>query len=195
MTTTLAPPGPPRRPAPRPPSRRPRHAHPGIRGRQRRRLFAILVVVLIVAAAMIARLGQLQVHSPDRFVDFGETQRFRTDELPAVRGSLIDRNGVDLAMTVALPSVWADPRLVGDPVTEAARLAPMLERDTGDLVTLLSGSGRFTYLARHVSREVADQVVAAELDGVYVKDEPTRLNPADDLALPVLGRVVDGEQR
>ena len=52
-----------------------------------------------VGALMIARLVSLQVLEPERFVEHGENQRIRTAALSAERGSIVDRNGIELAVS------------------------------------------------------------------------------------------------
>ena len=131
--------------------------------------------------------------APDAYVERGVAQRLRTIELPALRGSIFDRNGQELAIAVRQQSVWADPLLVSDPGAAAARLAPVLGVDEGDLGERLSTEGRFVYLARQVDDETAGAVAALDLDGVALLDEPERFRPAGDLALSVIGDVdIDG---
>jgi len=151
---------------------------------------AVLLVFVLLFAIVIARLAQLQIVGSDRYVALGESQRVRPVELPGRRGSMFDRNGRDLALSIDQRTVWVDPRLVTDAAGEAAKLAPVLNMDPVILLSKLAAPGSaFEYLARQVPDEVADQVEALNLPGVAFLDEPTRFNPSGDLARSVLGAV------
>ncbi|MGH9138319.1 MAG: peptidoglycan D,D-transpeptidase FtsI family protein, partial [Acidimicrobiales bacterium] len=158
-----------------------------------RRLRLVLVVFGVLFAALAVRLGQLQVIGADQLEALGEAQRIRTIALPAGRGAILDRNGDDLAVSLAQQTVWADPRFVDDPAATAEALAPLLGVDRADLADRLATEGAFVYLARQVTDDVAARVDDLGLPGINLLAEPTRFNPAGDLARSVLGRVdVDG---
>ncbi len=140
--------------------------------------------------ALAVRVTQLQVLSGDRYKSLALAQRLRTIPLPADRGSIFDRNGRDLAMSVQRSTVWADPTLVTEPVATATKLAPLLGVAPATLVPLLSDrTHRFKYLAHTVDDAVADHVKALNLPGVGLVDESKRTYPGDSVAAPVLGRV------
>jgi cell division protein FtsI (penicillin-binding protein 3) len=140
-------------------------------------------------AAMGARVVQVQLLGADRYSAFGESQRVRTIEHPADRGSLFDRNGHDLALTVEQWTVTADPRLVGDPLATAQALAPVLNESAAELQTRLTRGGDFVYVARKVDDATAARVRQLERPGITLIKEPERFLPAGDLAAPLLGRV------
>ena len=72
---------------------------------------------VLIAGALVWRLVSLQILEPDRYLAHGARQRISTIELPAARGAILDRNGVDLALSVPLQTVAANPRLIEDPIT------------------------------------------------------------------------------
>ncbi len=145
---------------------------------------------VLAFTGVAVRLVHLQLVAPDAYVERGVAQRLRTVELPALRGSIFDRNGQELALAVRHHSVWADPLLVVDPAAAATELAAVLDVEAGELRERLSAKGsRFVYLARQVDGETAAAVAALDLDGVELLDEPRRFRPAGDLALSVLGEV------
>ena len=146
-------------------------------------------MLVVLFAAVAARLVSLQVVSPEDYVARGEAQRLRTVTLPAERGAIFDRNGMELALSVRQQTVWADPRLVSAPRAEAALLAPLLDVDVATLEARLAGDGAFAYLARKVSDDVAARVEALGLDGVALLDESKRFAPAGSLAASLVGAV------
>lgn len=143
---------------------------------------------MLVFAGFSARLVQLQGLGAGTLSERGADQRVRTITLPAERGSIFDRNGVDLALSVPQETVFADPRLVRDPARYAAALAPVLGTDEAALLGALTRPDTaFVYLARQVEPEVADAVRELGLPGVDLVPESRRHYPADDLAGPVIG--------
>ncbi|GIU88023.1 MAG: penicillin-binding protein [Acidimicrobiia bacterium] len=133
---------------------------------------------------------QLQVLSGDHYEELGLGQRLRTVPIPAARGSIFDRDGLDFAMSIEKPSVYADPTLVTDPAMYASQLAPVVGTDPGTLLRRLSQRDRrFVYVARTVEDDVAEQVRALRLPGVGIVEEPAREYPAGSVAASVVGRV------
>ncbi len=145
-------------------------------------------MLLLVFGGIAARLVQLQGFGSDRLSALGAGQRVRTVTLSAERGSIFDRNGIDLALSVPHDTVWADPRVVRDPAGYAAQLAPILGVDAGVLeAKMAQPETAFVYLARKVDPAVADQVRQLDLTGVDFVPESRRHYPAGNLAAPVLG--------
>ena len=157
--------------------------------RPQRRLAALCCVLLILFATVVWRLVSLQAVGDARYTDFSEAQRVRSVELAADRGSIFDRNGNDLSVSIPQRTVWADPSLVADPLASAAALSPVLGLSRSDLEEKLQRDSSFVYLARRAPDPVADDVEALGLDGIYLLDEPSRIFPSGDLARGLLGTV------
>lgn len=114
----------------------------------------------------------------------------RTVQLAAERGSVFDRNGHDLAVSVPQQTVWANPRVVTDPAAYAAKLAPVVGGDEAVLRERLSQRHKaFVYIARKVDNATVLKVKALGLPGVDLVPESKRFYPDDELAGPVLGFV------
>ncbi|MDG2427257.1 MAG: penicillin-binding protein 2 [Acidimicrobiales bacterium] len=156
-------------------------------GFRRRLLFA--GTVLVLAASFLGwRLAVVQIVEPDRYLARGEAQRMHTEPLVAVRGAIVDRNGVDLALSIRLPSVEANPRNVENPLVVAQQLAVALDADTTFLESRLSGDGQFAWLDRHIHPATALNVAALNLRGIRITQERARVRPGGRSALGVLGR-------
>jgi cell division protein FtsI (penicillin-binding protein 3) len=149
----------------------------------------LLVVIALAATALVARVVYVQGVDAHRFAAFGESQRVRRVTLPAARGAIFDRNGRDLALSVPQRTVWANPKLVTDPLGEAEQLAPILKMDVGKVRDQLTRTSSFAYVARKVPDAVGRKVDALKLDGVFTLPEPKRFLPAGGLAAPLLGKV------
>ena len=156
--------------------------------RLRRRCIATGVVFVLAAAALLWRLVSLQVLEPDRYLEHGEAQRIRSISLPAARGAILDRNGVDLALSVPLQTIAADPRQVEDPIRAARALAQIVDTDVAVLEERLASGKAFVYIDRQVQEEVARTVLDLELLGIYTIQERAHLRPGNDSTIALLGR-------
>lgn len=157
--------------------------------RHRRRLLLVLGVTVILFSIVVGKVVQLQVISPERYVSFGQAQRTNTQVLAADRGSILDRNGAELVISRPARSVFVDPKLIIDAPAESVALASLLGLDAAWVESKMTGPGRFAYIARKVSPEVADQVAALKLSGVAFFDESERYLPAGDSLRGILGGV------
>jgi cell division protein FtsI (penicillin-binding protein 3) len=153
------------------------------------RCIALLVALAVLFGLVLVRLVNLQVVSPDHYAAAGAAQRLREKPIAAERGSIFDRNGYELAMSVAQKTVWADPRAVKDVRNTAGALAPLLGIEEDVLREKLSQDGAFVYLARQIPVDVAAKVDALELAGISSYDESKRFEPGGLMARSVIGDV------
>jgi cell division protein FtsI (penicillin-binding protein 3) len=147
------------------------------------------VVFGALFAVVLGKLTDLQVVSADEYRAFGESQRLLSQAIPAERGVIYDRNGVELAMSRPASSVFVDPQLVEDPHATAAQVAPVLGLPIEEIEAKMRGEGRFVYLARMVPDEQVEQLRALGLAGVAFLEEPERYHPSGPLAQAILGSV------
>ncbi|MEY2421650.1 MAG: hypothetical protein QOI95_1717 [Acidimicrobiaceae bacterium] len=150
----------------------------------------MLLFVVLLFVVVVGRLAQLQLVNGQKYAAFGASQRVRPVVLAAERGSVFDRDGADLALSVPQHTVWADPRLVSDPQREADALAPVLGVDRDVLLRALTAPDKaFVYLARQVDDATTQKVKDLKLDGIDFLSESKRFNPSGELARSVLGSV------
>jgi cell division protein FtsI (penicillin-binding protein 3) len=149
----------------------------------------MFLVMATVVVAVVARLMYVQGVSAGRYAAVGQAQLLHTVTVPALRGSVVDRNGEPLAMSVLQTTIVADPHQVSDPRGEAAALAPILGADPATLQQKLSQNAGFVYLARTVGDDVASKVKALRLPGLTFLQEPKRFLPQGNLAGSVIGQV------
>lgn len=163
----------------------------------------LVLVGTVLIASWIGigfRLFNVQgVHAAE-YAEPGFDQRVRHEETPAKRGTIYDRDSVELAVTVDAQTVVADPSAISDPVGTAAVLASLLGIDESPLVTRLSDpNAQFAYVARRLDPLVAEEVrlmlANQEIEGVSLITEPKRVYPADSLASQVLGFVRQDDQQ
>jgi len=152
-------------------------------------MITLLVILAITFGAVLVKLAAVQISSSRRYTTVGHSQRVHTAVLPASRGSILDRNGSELTMSLTQTTIWANPRLVRDPRSVAHQLSGLLQTDEGTLRGRLTSDASFVYLARKVDDKVAADVKSLHLDGIASLPEPKRFQPAGPVAVPVLGSV------
>jgi cell division protein FtsI (penicillin-binding protein 3) len=167
-------------------------------GQPRRRLIAMLVVVLLVLAAVLVKVGMLQTFDGDRLRSAAAAQWTRERPLLAARGSIFDRNGEELALSVPASTVAVNPKQVTDPTATGQVFANVLGLDDArrdELVAAMQKKDKgFLYVARQVDDDKAEQLEDLDLAGVSVSREDRRTLPGGDTARSVVGRTdIDGK--
>jgi cell division protein FtsI (penicillin-binding protein 3) len=179
---------------------RPVHRTARVRRRQDHRppasrLVALLVAMILGFGAILGRLIVLQVRDASAYSELARDQRVREVELPATRGSILDRTGRPLALSLPAKGIFADPALVEDPEGTSRAVAKALGASRAQILhRIRSATGRFVYIARGVDLEKALAVQKLQLRGIGFLDESRRHYPARNLAPQVLGFTgVDGD--
>ena len=109
------------------------------------------MILAVVFALLGVRLVDVQVGEAGRYSQLGHAQAERTVIVPAQRGSILDRNGNELAVSVDATTIDADPRVITDPAGDAAKLAPIVGVDAATLRSRLADKQQgFVYIARKV---------------------------------------------
>ncbi|WP_417804485.1 peptidoglycan D,D-transpeptidase FtsI family protein [Thalassospira lucentensis] len=111
-----------------------------------------------------------------------------TRELKTERADIIDRNGILLATDLPTNSLYADARVVKDPVESADLLLtalPDLDRDT--LIRHLSSRKAFVWLRRNLTPEQQYQVNSLGIPGLNFQREERRVYPHGRLFAHTLG--------
>ncbi len=156
----------------------------------RLRLTILFAVMTLAFLGIGARLVELQARDQTHLRSLGVGQRVQTVTLPAERGSIFDRNGIDLALSVPQTTIVADPHVIHDPKKFAAELAPVVVVNEAELEAKLSQpKSRFAYVARKVDDATVARVKKLRLNGLSYIPESKRFYPSGLLAAPVLGFV------
>jgi cell division protein FtsI (penicillin-binding protein 3) len=165
-------------------------------GKIRFRLVAMYVLVSLLLMTMLVRVSYLQTIGAGDYRDASVSQRTRISTAFAERGSILDRNGLELALPVPTRTVFADPRIIVDPVATAHAIAGVLGMSPEDELVLASklqntGSS-FLYIARQATTEVADALTALNLAGISSYSEESRTLTSDGLRALVGRTDIDG---
>jgi cell division protein FtsI (penicillin-binding protein 3) len=148
----------------------------------------IVAGIAVGFLALAGRAAWVQVWANDFYLRQGEVRFARTLELPANRGRVLDRNGLLLASSVPVPSIWAIPEDVEHNDPKLAQLAKLLAMPLPELMKRLSNDDKsFVWIKREVDESVATQIAALDLKGIYQRKEYRRQYPEGEAAAHVVG--------
>ena len=149
-------------------------------------IFGVFFLLLVFAAGRTAYLGVFRGASLRKAAS---DQQITRETVTAQRGTITDREGVDLAVSEPARDLAADPYLLSDPLSAAQRLAPVLGQTQAVLLQKLSERTGFVYLARGVPARQAAAVLALKIPGISGAPVMRRVYPRGRLAAQVLGEV------
>ncbi len=154
-----------------------------------KRLYVLAAVLFLWAVAVLGRLVYLQVIKYEFFLNLASRQHGRTIDVDPRRGTIYDRNGAELAMSIDVDSVFAVPSEIFDQESTAQILAKVLNLDEQELLSHLRTQKNFAWVKRKIDAETSRRLHELNLRGIYFRKEPKRFYPKRDLAAQVLGYV------
>ena len=174
------------------------------------RLIALAAFAFLWAVVIFCRLVDLQVVSHKRYQELAEHQQQRTLRIEAPRGTIFDRSGHALAMSVPADSISINPLRVPDRPLAAEILERVLSIDGKELLAKMDaaveehrlaleekrkpkGTG-FLWVKRKITPEESEALRSLKLDWVEFQQEPHRYYPDGSLAGHVVG-TVDFQER
>lgn len=149
----------------------------------------LVIGLSLWASVVVARLAELQLADGDRYRARAQRQQERRIEVSPLRGSIFDREGRPLAVSVEVASVYAIPDEVARPADTARVLSSRLGVPEKTLFSRLTQKKGFVWLARKVDRPAAAAVRAEKMPGIYLVQETKRFYPKGSLAAAVIGYV------
>lgn len=175
------------------------------------RFMVVVGAISLVFVGLSIRAAYIQVVSPDLLIQRGDNRTLRTRVNPLHRGLIVDRNGQQLAVSVPVRAIWADPKTIFQSIQEAEEkaiedptfdlqakqrenkkrwqaLAEVLGQNLEKLKAKVSNpEKRFVYLQRQVSPAMAEYVEQLKLSGIYLRDESRRYYPSGEVSAHVVG--------
>ena len=164
-----------------------------LRGASLLRLRVGFLLIAMIVSIFAVRLFELQGVDAKAYVAKARAEGVVTVDLPATRGSIVDRNGVPLADSVDGLMIVADPSLTAAHASGIATIvARRLHLDYFDVLgRLRKPKTNFQYIARRVPATEARAIVAAidakGYQGIDTRRDPVRSYPGDDVAANLVG--------
>jgi cell division protein FtsI (penicillin-binding protein 3) len=175
------------------------------------RFVVVVTAILLVFIGLGVRAAYIQVVSPDLLIQQGDNRTMRTRVNPLHRGLIVDRNGQQLAVSVPVRAIWADPKAIAQSIQDTEEkakedpsfnlqanqnenikrwqaLAEVLGQNLDELKEKVGDpERRFVYLQRQVSPAMAEYVEELKIAGIYLRDESRRYYPSGEVSAHVVG--------
>lgn len=142
----------------------------------------------------MGRAVYLQIDKSESLNQQADSRSLRTKGITTYRGDILDRNGVELASSVPVKSVWMD-------ITEVYKKSPLLtEQGWNQLAVVAQKTPKqfkqwiakrkkrqFVWVARHLDPQMASLVAGLGLPGVFLQDESRRYYPSAEITAHLVG--------
>lgn len=155
----------------------------------RTRILGIFLLLLLGLGGIAAKLYVVQVHQRHRLAERATQQYKRLVPIVSRRGTIFDRSGRELAVSLRAASAFAQPAAVQEPERAARALAPIFKQPVGEVAARLTADKPFVWLQRLLTPQQAAAVSALNLKGVGLFPESRRHYPREELAAHLLGFV------
>lgn len=155
----------------------------------RARALMVGIALVVAWAALGIRLFQVQVVRAEELSEASLSERLTRRDLAPDRGTIFDRDGGTLAVSISGKTVAANPQAIVDVEVTAQLLSAALAIDVEQLRERLSSDASFVFVKRQLEPSEVESVIEMNLPGVFTIDEPKRVYPAHSLAAHVVGFV------
>ncbi len=149
----------------------------------------VLALLALFAVAVLGRVVYLQVYQAEFLVKKGNNRFVRMHKEPALRGTIVDRNNVPLAVSTPVSSLWVNPKEILDHPGAIATLANALGYPLNRLQQRIQDKkdATFMYVQRGMEPAVATKITQKKLPGVYSQREYQRFYPSSDVTAQIIG--------
>ena len=169
----------------------------------RKRISYVYVTFFVLFCILCVYIMKINIVDGEKLRTGAIEQQTRDYQVSSPRGTIYDRNGKALAISSTAETISVSPAQIAEKVKKnqynvddiAAKLAEILELDVEDLkkkLTKQNSDGIYladVEIASKVEPEIADEVRALNLTGVYFKEDTKRYYPLGTFASHVIGYV------
>jgi len=158
------------------------------------RYYLVLAIVAFIYLGLMTRTAYIQIIEPDMLKKQGDLRSLRVAANTVQRGSIVDRNGAELAISVPVETVWADPKIIMDNNALSMdkhwqALADVLDQDINKLIARVvkNPRKRFIYLERKISPAMANYIKELKIPGIHLRKESKRFYPTGEISAHLIG--------
>ncbi len=157
--------------------------------RVKKRTIWLFLILSVLYAGLVGRLVYIQLYNASHYKKWANSIRLRDINVPASRGTIYDRAGRILAVSIDSTSVYVNRRELKNPAKTLAQVAAVLGEDPIELRKRVNSRNTIVWLSRKIDPRVADRLrrPGLNLPGVGFEKDPKRIYPARTLAAQILG--------
>lgn len=161
----------------------------------KRRLLVMLLAFTVLVAALIVRVGWIQLVQGDWYQKMAFAQQNQNRIISPRRGTIYDRNYKELAISASVDTISVNPQVIKksgrDPDMIAQRLSELLNMGKEDVLKKIGKASRYEIIKRKVDKKVSDGIrkwmQQEKIEGLYIDEDSKRFYPYRNLAAHVLG--------
>ena len=153
------------------------------------RIILISCLLFFCFVLIVGRMFQLQVLKKEQLYKLAAQQQHVQIPLVPKRGVIYDRKENELAVSIEVDSVYADPKKIMDVEKAVKDLASILQIDRQELRQKLKSGKSFEWIQRKIPPKEASEIKVLRLPGIYLLKENRRFYPNAQLAAHVIGFV------
>ncbi|MBU4484276.1 transpeptidase family protein [bacterium] len=153
------------------------------------KIFSIGLFLFVLLFVVLIRGIYLHSEGNEKVAALANRQYRSSDAVSLRRGKILDMKGRELAISVPVYSVFANPKVMEDKKNTATQLSKYLSISKTDIEAKLKQNKSFVWLERRIYEKTADRIKDLNLKGIDLLREGKRFYPNDDLASHVLGAV------
>lgn len=160
------------------------------------RLAFPLLGITLWSFFILMRLVQLQIFEHESFVQLAAQKQQMRRSILVPRGIIYDSHMDELATSMTVSTVAAEPRKIEDVPSAAEHLAAILEMDPQELLCKMMEPSHQTFMVikHRIAPSAESSIEALGINGVHLIDESMRAYPNRELACQTLGFVnVNGD--
>ncbi len=131
----------------------------------------------------------LQILSAEKLSEIIKKQTERTIELSPKRGTIYDRNGSELSVSIDVESLFARPHLIDNKSLTAIKISRILGISHKTILKKFKKNKRFVWIKRQIPPAEASKIKKLGINGLGFVDESQRFYPNKELAAQMIGFV------
>jgi stage V sporulation protein D (sporulation-specific penicillin-binding protein) len=160
----------------------------------KRRLLVVLLLFIFLITSIIVRVGYIQIVQGEKLQKMAFDQQNRGRVISPRRGSILDRNGKDLAVSASVETITVNPKdikTVESVDTVAQKLAELLKMDKDKVYKIITSNTSYQVLKKKVDKEIGDQVRKwaedEDIPGIFIDEDTKRFYPNRNLGSHIIG--------
>jgi cell division protein FtsI (penicillin-binding protein 3) len=142
---------------------------------------------LVVFSFIVVRAFQIQVLGQEEWRKRAERQHQKIIPLTPRRGTIYDRSGEVLALSVEVDSFYMEPKNITDPGHVTSVLGSALGLSNSSIQRKIKSNKSFFWLKRQVTERESERIRAAGLTGIGFIKEHQRFYPNSEIGAHVVG--------
>ncbi len=151
------------------------------------RILLFFCTFFLASLGVLGRSYQLQLVQARNLSRMAERQHQRSLTLQSSRGTICDRKGQEMAVSIQMDSIFAEPQLLDVESRKFHQLSRILKMDPALIRRKLNGGRHFVWLKRWASKQETRKIKNLKMRGIGFVKESRRFYPNNGLAAHVIG--------